>query len=62
MPQLRAGDVRLGETPLRRSSSKASRVPETPSKPNKQGITQNLTGPAGAPNRPPETAWTRPTT
>jgi hypothetical protein len=57
--KLRAGDGRPGETPLRRSSSKASRVPETPSKPKRaRPYTGNLTGRADVLNRLPETAWT----
>jgi hypothetical protein len=56
---LRAGDGRPGETPLRRSSSKAGASPNAPSKPKQaRHYTENLTGRADALNRLPETAWT----
>lgn len=52
MPQLRAGDVRLGETPCGGVRRRLERPRKRPLNPNKQGITQNLTGPADALNRP----------
>jgi hypothetical protein len=57
--KLRAGDGRPGETLLRRSPSKAGASPNAPSKPKQaRHYTENLTGPADALNRLPETAWT----